>query len=174
MANSQGDPKSIRIGVFDTVENADRALSSLQQAGFGENELSVLCSNETQAKHFPPSLVDGEDGDTAKASAAGSVIGALLAGAGVGVAGLATTAGLPVIAIGAMGAAMAGGVAGGLTGAMAERGFEPQSADYFDQAVTEGKILISVESENSDPARLKLANEILRDAGAEPISLLET
>ena len=144
MSDSSSDPRPVRIGVYDSVTNAKQALNSLQQAGFKENELSVLCSSETQAKHFPESLVEGEPGDTAKASAAGGVIGALLAGAGVGVAGLATTAGLPIVAIGAMGAALAGGVAGGLTGAMAERGFEPDSADYFDQAVTDGKILIAV------------------------------
>ncbi|MGL4553216.1 MAG: hypothetical protein ACRC33_18785 [Gemmataceae bacterium] len=41
-----------RVGVFRTVDQADRALQDLRAAGFADDELAVVCSNETKQKHF--------------------------------------------------------------------------------------------------------------------------
>ena len=172
MNASDKNIKSVRVGVFESIGAAEGAFKSLNEAGFSTEELSVLCSNEWQQRHFPDAASEVEDPQSATSAAAGGAVGALLSGLGAA-AGLATVAGIPVVVAGALGAALTGGVVGSLTGVMVERGFDPEAADYFDQAVSDGKILISVHPQQPDPARLKTAAKLLRDAGAEPISLLE-
>ncbi|QDS99475.1 hypothetical protein [Adhaeretor mobilis] len=56
---------------------------------------------------------------------------------------------------------------------MTERGFEEEASDLFDQAVSDGKNMISIEPTDHDKSRLKKARQLIRDAGAEPLSLLE-
>lgn len=163
--------RPIRIGVYDSLANAEQAFTDLQQAGFTEAELSVLCSDEQQRKHFPPAETEGDEQDPSKAAAVGGAIGGLIGGA-TATLGLSTIAGIPIVVAGALSAALAGGVVGGLSGAMAARGLDSKLADYFDQAVSDGKILIGVEPTDSDEARLAKAAQILKDAGAEPLSLL--
>jgi hypothetical protein len=67
--------------------------------------------------------------------------------------------------------AAGGGVVGGFIGAMSTRGFEPEIADFYDQALRRGSILVSVESEHENDLRLVQAERILESAGAEPMSL---
>jgi hypothetical protein len=80
---------------------------------------------------------------------------------------------LSLLVAGPLFAGLAGGaVAGGLIGAMTTRGMEKEIADYYDQAVRKGKILVGVEYEGADQEeRLALAERLLCDAGAEPIAL---
>lgn len=172
MSDSPAGTKPIRVGVYSTVSNAESAIQSLQQAGFHADELSVLCNHEWQKNHFPDEVVENvSDEEAAKSAGTGSLIGALLGGATTA-AGLATVAGIPIIVAGTLAGVLTGGIVGGLAGAMAERGFDPETADYFDQSVSQGKILIAVEPANSERSRLDLAEQLLRDAGAEPLSLL--
>ncbi|QDS98049.1 general stress protein [Adhaeretor mobilis] len=165
--------RPIRVGVYDTVAAAQQALQSLQNAGFTDQELSVLCSEQHQAEQFPDTIAEEEDSEeAATAAVAGSALGGSIGGL-MAAAGLATVAGIPVLVAGALAATLAGGVVGGLAGAMIERGLEQNTSDFFDQAVSEGKILVSVEPVEQDEQRLAKAAELLKDAGANPISLLE-
>jgi hypothetical protein len=74
--------------------------------------------------------------------------------------------------------AWAGGIAGGLVGAMMTRGVEKELANFYQQAVVDGQILVAVE-EHSNTQRnsnvnwpsLPSAARILADAGAKPILL---
>ena len=172
MSHRKDEPKPIRVGVFNSVAAAESAFQSLTDAKFTSDEITVFCSNDWQQKHFPENVAEVEEPESPQAATAGGAIGAILGGLGAA-AGLATVAGIPVLVAGTLGGSLAGGVVGTLTGVMAERGVEKEDADYFDQAVTDGKMLISVEPANHEPERLALAAKILRDAGSEPISLLE-
>lgn len=164
--------RPVRAGVFESLAKAKSAFSSLQDARFTEKELTVICSSEQQQKHFP-SLVSKEgDPTSANAAATGSVLGGVFGGV-TAATGLATVAGIPVVVAGALAAALSGGVVGGLAGVMIDRGFDKEAADYFEQAVARGKILIAVEPADASPGRLETAANLLRDAGAEPLSLLE-
>ena len=144
----------------------------MQDAGFTSVELTVICSNELQQKHFPDEVAKEGDPASKNAAATGSVLGGVLGGL-TAAAGLATIAGIPVVVAGALASTLTGGVVGGLTGMMIDRGFDKEAADYFDQAVTEGKILIAVEPTESNSNRLARAAELLRAAGAEPLPLLD-
>ena len=65
-----------------------------------------------------------------------------------------------------------GGVVGGLVGAMMTRGVEKELANYYDQAVVAGKLLVAAEAYGSTAAkRLADAQRILHEAGAEPVAL---
>ncbi|QEG36926.1 general stress protein [Bythopirellula goksoeyrii] len=169
---SQEKERPVRAGVFETLAKAEQAFNSLTDAGFTQEELTVICSNELQQKHFPSPVSKEGDPTSANAAATGSLLGGILGGL-TAAAGLATVAGIPVVIAGSLASALTGGTVGGLTGMMVDRGFDKEAADYYDQAVTEGKILIAVEPSDAKPNRLETAAKLLRDAGAEPLSLLE-
>jgi hypothetical protein len=99
------------------------------------------------------------------------VLGGLAAVAGgiaTGGIGLVATAGI---------AAWAGGVFGGLVGAMMSRGVEKELADYYQQAVIEGDLLVAVEVDEDSSATprrdLAAASQVLSAAGAKPLKLRE-
>jgi hypothetical protein len=165
--------RSIRVGVYGTVADAEKAVAGLRAAHFSNDEITVMCSDETRERHFKQFEHQKPAGTyTTQAVAAGSVIGAAIGGLAA-VAGLLTTGGLAILAAGGL-AAWTGGVVGGLVGAMMTRGVERELANFYDQALTAGKILVAVDTgDPPDLPRLNEAERILHEAGAEPIALPE-
>src|SRR5687768_1357993 len=133
--------RPIRFGVFPTIAGADQAVGDLVAAGFTKDEISVVCSNEVIEKHFEEFHHEDPAGTTTPRNAAvGGAIGATLGGLTV-LAGTAATGGAALLFTGGI-AAWAGGVFGGLIGAMTSRGVEREIANYYDQSVQKGKILV--------------------------------
>lgn len=165
--------RPIRVGVYTTVAQADAVINQLQQAGFTRDHISVLCSDPARERHFREFEHQEPAGTyTPAAAATGSVIGAVVGGLAA-VAGLVTTGGAAVFAAGAI-ATWAGGVVGGLVGAMMTRGVEKELANFYDQALTAGKILVAVEDHGPRQAeRLAAAERIIAASGAEPMQLPE-
>jgi hypothetical protein len=160
---------TIRCGVFDTVEQAERAVDSLLAAGFSKDQISVLCSDAGKEEHFGRfHHQDPAGSHTPGAITAGGIIGAALGGL-IGL-GVTTAAGLTILGVGPL---LAGGaVAGGLIGAMETRGSEGALADFYDQALTHGKLLVAVEDTGPNhDAWLGRAEQILQHAGAAPLPL---
>src|SRR4051812_49856649 len=88
--------KPYRVGVFRTVEQADRAIHDLRAAGFDNDELSVVCSNETKEKHFSDVQTPVPNRDyPAKAIGIGSVAGAAIGGLGPAAPGVGSGGGAP-------------------------------------------------------------------------------
>lgn len=162
----------VRVGVFKTVAGADRAVRGLLQLGFAKEQLSVICSDEYKERFFkdiPTPPVPGSN--TVEGIVTGGVIGAI---GGLALAASAmVTGGATLLMTGPL--LIAGGaLAGTFTGAMATRGFEPEVANYYDQAVRRGDILVGVEYTEDDAAlRLSEAERVLAAAGAEPVALPE-
>lgn len=164
--------RPLRAGVFADVAAADRVVARLSAAGFDAEEISVVCSEEAHRAHFQQFEHERPAGTfTPAAAAAGSVIGATLGGLAAIVGGI-TTGGVGFIAAGGL-ALWSGGIVGGLVGAMLTRGVEPELANFYDQAVTQGKLLVAVQSSDGDhdQARLNFADQIFRDEGAESLAL---
>ena len=162
----------VRVGIFKTVAGADRAVRSLLQMGFTKDQLSVICSDEHKERFFkdiPNPPVPGSN--TVEGIAVGAAIGAV---GGLALAATAmVTGGATLLMAGPLMAA-GGAIAGSFTGAMATRGFEPEVANYYDQAVRRGDILVGVEYEGDDaPMRLADAERVLAASGAEPVALPE-
>lgn len=168
--------RPLRVGVFGTVAEADRAVENLLAAGFTKDDITVVCSDQAVERHFEDYHKQEPAGTYTPATAVGGgAIGAVLGGLAAVAGGLAT-GGIGLLATAGI-AAWAGGVAGGLVGAMMSRGVEKELADYYQQAVIDGDILVAVEVDedsSSTPRRdLARASQILADAGAKPLKLRE-
>jgi hypothetical protein len=165
--------RPIRVGVFSNPEDAQQAVQQLLQAGFTREQLTVICSDRTVQRHFEAFHHQDPAGKhTPAAAVAGGTIGAILGGTTALALG-AATGGVTLLAAGGL-ALGAGGVVGSLIGAMMTRGMEKELANYYDQAVSQGRILVAAEAQGDKTrASLDRAEAILADAGAQPIPLEE-
>lgn len=165
--------KPFRVGVFSTIQAADSAVERLLSAGFTREEISVVCSDEAKERHFREFEHAKPAGtNTPAAVAVGGSIGAALGGLTAIAAG-AATGGVGLLVAGGA-AAWTGGVFGGFLGAMMSRGTENELANFYNQAVVLGRILVAVEIHgDSAAARLAKAERIFTEVGAEPLPLPE-
>lgn len=173
MENASALDRPFRVGVFSTIRAADCAVERLAKAGFTREHVSVICSDLAIKEHFYRFEHEQPAGSQTRAAATiGGAIGAALGGL-TALAGAVTAGGLGLLAAGGL-AAWSGGVVGGLAGAMLTRGIEPEIANYYDQAVTAGKILVAAEDHSeAQRQRLDEAELILAECGAEPVALSE-
>src|SRR4029079_10492339 len=111
-------------------------------AGFQKEQITVICSDDTKERYFREFEHQEPAGShTTAAAATGGAIGATIGGGAAGAVGVAT-GGLPLLVAGGVGL-MAGAVWGGFLGAMMTRGLEKEAANYYDQAVQGGKLLVT-------------------------------
>lgn len=173
MNEHQEPERPFRAGVFDTVPLAEDAVRALLAEGFTVDQITVVCSDELKERHFRAFEHTEPAGTNAPAAAAvGSAVGAAVMGA--------TTATLGSLispdAAAAMGGAglWTGTIFGGFVGAMMSRGTENELANFYNQALQKGKILVAAESHGPDAeAQLARAAAILAEKGAEPLPLSE-
>lgn len=165
--------RTVRGGVFTSVSAADRAVRHLMAAGFSKEQITVVCSDAAKESHFREFEHQQPAGaNTPEAAATGGALGAAFGGATAIAAGIAG-GGLPLVIVGGAGL-LTGSVLGSFLGAMLTRGFEKEAANYYDQAVQEGKLLVTVEQrEPQSRPSLHEAEEIFVRAGAEPVPLVE-
>jgi hypothetical protein len=165
--------RPIRIGIFGSVEKAHRAVQGLLNAGFTKDQITVICSDQHRERLFKEFEHQDPAGTTTPEKAmAGGAIGATLGGLAAVIAAVATGGVVFLIAGGI--AVLGGGVAGGLIGAMMSRGVEKELANFYDQEVEKGKLLVAAEDESpTAAAHLIQAERILADADAIPMKLPE-
>ena len=161
----------IRVGVYSTIHDAEKAVHGLLNLGFTKDQITVICSEDWKAAHFHEFHHEDPAGaHTPAAVAVGGAIGALLGGMAA-VVGTVATGGVGLLAAGGA-SAWAGGIVGGLIGAMMTRGVEKELADYYDQAIVAGKILVAVEDRSTKGVQnLAAATRVFEEAGAEPVPL---
>jgi hypothetical protein len=164
---------TFEAGVFSNVDDARRAVQGLLAAGFTRDHITVLCSDETKERYFREfEHQDPAGTHTTTAAVVGGSIGAAPGGLTVIAAAVATGS----VALWAAGPITAwfGGVGGGLVGAMMTRGIEKELANYYQQAVMDGHILVAADDHSVDNrTALARAAQIFADAGALPIELPE-
>jgi hypothetical protein len=156
----------IVVGVFNSIDDAQRAVEQLEADGFSRDEISFI-ANKAGASRRAQMDAAGEDADSDIAADAG--IGAALGGVGgllLSFSGLIPGVG-PVFAAGpiiaALGGAGVGAAAGGIVGALTETGVPEDAARYYAEGVRRGDALIAVRAEG---ARANQAAKILDHAGA--------
>jgi hypothetical protein len=167
--------RPIRVGIFDSVRQADEVVSQLLVGGFAPQQITVICSEEAVQRHFAQYEHQDPAGKfTPEAGLIGGACGAALAGvATVALATLTPLGGVALLAAGGV-ALWGGGVAGGLVGAMMTRGVEKELANYYDQAVARGQILVAAEQEDRQrQAMLARAEAIFNAHGVGPLSMRE-
>lgn len=165
----------VRAGVFSSGDAALQAVHKLRDAGFTREEISIVATEEAMKQHFPHDVPDEmttePSGSHTSDALSKAGLGALGLGAVGGATALVTSAGTAVIVLGAM-AGLA--LAGTFVSVMATRGVETSAADYFDQAVQAGKILVAVEvpgNEDEAKERRKQVDSIISSSGADPLKL---
>src|SRR5471032_3139004 len=76
--------RPIRVGIFDSLRDADQAVAELLAAGFTKEQITVICSEEAVQRHFQQfEHQDPAGTNTPAAALAGSAIGAALGGLAV-------------------------------------------------------------------------------------------
>lgn len=152
------------VGVFTERSDAQRAVSALRQAGFGENEIGMVTQNRDGTA---TTRVDGDDNNAAEGAAIGAAtglgVGALWA---LGIAAGMLPAIGPAIAGGIFASILtsaAGGAAvGGLVGALVGLGIPEDEAEFYESEVKAGRTIVSVKTDNRRPEAI----EILQRHGA--------
>ena len=160
--------------VFCTVKNeaqATQIVTTLKNAGFTSNDISVLMPDRADSKKF---AVDNQT-KAPEGAVTGAGTGAVLGGglgwlAGIGA--LAIPGFGPLIAAGPIMAALTGaavgGTLGGVTGALIGMGIPEYEAKRYEGKLKGGHVLLSVHSENA--AETERAKKIFDAAGAEDVS----
>ena len=153
--------------VFDTYDQAEKAVKALEAAGIHSSEISIVAKDSNGERPI------NNDNISEVGTVAG--IGAAIGGA----AGLLTGLGLmaipgvgPVVAAGwlvstAVGA-VAGGATGGIVGSLVSSGLDEEHAEVYSEALRRGGTLLSVRSKDSqvDQIHMILDEHRPRDAAA--------
>jgi hypothetical protein len=163
--------KKAMFGIAKSESQAIAIADQLKDAGFTENDISVLFPDKEGSKDFAHEQHTKAPEGAAAGGASGAVLGGAL-GWMVGIGALAIP-GLGVfIAAGPIMAALAGAAggaaAGGLTGALIGMGIPEYEAKRYEGKVKDGNILLSVHTEDSKER--DRAKKILENGGAEDIS----
>lgn len=161
------------LALYDSVEQAHRAVDDLVSSGFNRSDIGLAVSdpNKRYAGDGEYADVVYEDEDVSGSEGAG--FGATVGGLTGLVAGLVaiTIPGVgPIIAAGPLAAVMGGAagaaigavtgaVTGGITASLIHVGVPEHEAEYYTEAVRRGNALVTVTANDADLVR---ASEILR------------
>ncbi len=162
--------------VFDSQEEAQRAVSELRSAGIDDSNLSLIAQS---GRTTTTTAGDGEVVDEDEGSIMRGILGGGALGAGLGIAALAIPGVGPLIAAGAIastaipGAAALGAAVGATAGTLNEvlnsHGVSEEDSSYYGDRVQQGGVFVSVDSSqgNVDTAR---AQQILYSCGGHSAS----
>ena len=165
--------KPVVVGVFATIADAQHAVSELLRAGFSKPQITVVCSDPQKEAHFREYERQEPAGYYApRAIATGAIVGAIL-GFIMALVVLATFGEVEALVAGLLFVPF-GTIAGGFIGAMMTRNAEKELANFYDQGVEPGSIVVAAEdhSERADKT-LPLAEKILDREGVRPMELPE-
>ena len=157
--------------IAKSEEQAVRIVNQLKEAGFSNNDVSVLLPDRAGNRDFAHEQHTKAPEGAATGAVAGGVAAGVL-GWMVGIGSLAIPGVGPLIAAGpilaALSGAAAGGAVGGITGALIGAGIPEYEAKQYEGKVKNGNILISVHTEDSKERAA--AKAIFERAHADDIS----
>ena len=146
-------------------------VDSLKDAGFSDNDISVLFPDKESTHQFAHETNTKAPEGAAVGATTGGVLGGGL-GLLAGIGALAIPGVGPLIAAGpllaALSGAAAGATVGGIAGALIGMGIPEVEAKRYENRIAEGNILISVHATTGD--EVDSAKDILERAGAQEIS----
>lgn len=149
--------RSIRFGLFQTREAADRAIKDLKAAGYKNDQIGLLYKNAggSTTKLDGAGVPDTKAPEGAAVGAAAGAIGGAAVGAGI-MAGVIPVIG-PVLALGTLGTILVNAAGGaalvGLAGALIGWEIPEEDAKYYESQVSAGRYLVTVDAgDRSDEA----------------------
>jgi len=152
------------IGVFNSREEAEKAVSDLRGKGF-EKEISILAKDEREnADTDRNSVMFGGESITG-GTATGGLLGGL-AGLAVGAGALAIPGLGPIIAAGPIAGLLSGAATGGIAGGLVDWGIPEERGKYYEGKVKEGKIVAAVQAGDD---KINSAADVLRANGAQDV-----
>jgi len=157
--------------IAKSEEQATQIVNQLKEAGFSNNDVSVLLPDRAGSRDF----AHEHHTKAPEGVATGAVAGGVMAGVFgwlIGIGTLAVPGVGPLVAAGpilaALSSAAAGGAVGGLAGGLIGLGIPEYEAKQFEGKVKNGNILISVHTE--DGKERSVAKQIFDRAHADDIS----
>ncbi|MDD4600951.1 MAG: general stress protein [Negativicutes bacterium] len=164
-SNNQGS-KAV-IGIFNSRQDAEKAVSQLRNNGFNTEEINIVSKNDKQNKDESKTY-DDDISDGALTGGTLGGIGGLLLGAGVvaSVGAMAIPGIGPIIASGPIAAAIGGAVAGGVAGGLIDWGIPAEASQRYEKSVAKGGILAVI---RTNAGKVDTAAQILRQYGATDI-----
>jgi hypothetical protein len=161
-----------RNAVFGIVHGEDRArdlVEALHDEGFDTEDISVAFPRKEGAKDMP------EGTKAAEGAATGAGVGGVVGGAvgWLAAAGVIAVPGIgPLVAAGALlaalGGAAAGAAAGGIAGGLVGLGISEDQARVYEGEIRRGNILVSVHVDG--PKDVTRAMEVFDEVGAQHVS----
>lgn len=155
-------PGQTVVGVFADPDDAEGALTALRAADFASEQVSVVAKDTQTSRDMVASTEMGADAGAGAGT--GVVLGGLTGGVIgwlVGIGALAIPGIGPVVAAGVLattlGGAAVGAAAGGLIGALVDLGVPEEEAGAYEESVRQGGILLTVQANSDDEARLARA-----------------
>ncbi len=152
--------------LFDTRDQAERAIGDLESMGISHNDISIVAPHAAEGeertfKGRTEGKTEAAEG-AGKGAAAGGAIGAgagLLAGLGLlaipGLGPVLAAGWLTSTVIGAAVGAAAGGATGGILGGLKEAGVPEDDANVYAEGVRRGDCLVSVRADEADVGRVE-------------------
>jgi hypothetical protein len=157
--------------IAKSEEQATNIVNQLKEAGFSNNDVSVLLPDRAGSRDFAHEHHTKAPEGAATGAIAGGVMAGVL-GWLVGIGSLAIPGVGPLIAAGpilaALSGAAAGGAVGGLAGGLVGLGIPEYEAKQYEGKVKNGNILISVHTEDSKER--SIAKKIFDRSHADDIS----
>jgi hypothetical protein len=158
------------FSIATTRGQADLIVDRLKNAGFSNNDISVLFPDRETTRDFAHEKnTKAPEGIATGASTGGVVGGALGWLAGIGAIAIPGVG--PFIAAGpilaALSGAAVGATVGGIAGGLIGLGIPELEAKRYEGKIKQGNILLSVHTESSD--EIKSAENIFKNAGAQDI-----
>jgi hypothetical protein len=171
-----GGARSMASAVFDSQEEAQRAVADLRAAGVRDSDLSLIAQHRGRTT---TTAGDGEVTDEHHRSLIRGILGGGALGAGLGVAALAIPGVGPLAAAGAIAAsvvpeamaigAAAGAIAGTLNETLTKHGVSEEDATYYGDRIKSGGTFVSVDTSASGIGA-EQAREILYRHGGHSAS----
>ncbi len=159
------------FGIYQSPEQAERAVDTLIAAGFASAAISVLLADSQSTREFAHEKNTKAPEGTATGATAGGIVGGSL-GVLAGIGALAIPGVGPFIAAGPIMAGLAGlgvgGAVGGLVGALVGMGIPEYEAKRYEGHVKDGGTLLSIHCDTSD--EISRAKDMLKGTGATDIA----
>lgn len=152
------------LGVFNDVDQAEKAADELQKKGFSRNGISIVAKESSTGRGGDRDRETMNQDLSQGVSTGGAVGGA--AGLMAGIGALAIPGIGPIVAAGPIAAALTGAVTGGVAGGLLDWGVPEETGRKYEEKVKEGKIVAAVKTSDE---KVQDAADILRRNGASGV-----
>jgi hypothetical protein len=160
MAATTTQEHGMVTGLFRDRNRAERAYQAASTRGYGQDDVSLVISDEARKKHFPPGSEKTDLGNKAlEGTGAGAAIGGVVGGTLAAIAAIGTNLVIPGLGLWVAGplaaglaGAGAGGITGGLIGALVGAGIPEEHAKRYETGLNEGGMVMGVRPRSAEDA----------------------